>query len=127
MFSEAQTCWGYNMGSSKGGGTEAPPPQVQQGSEDNTAAMMALMQMSMMQNAQNQQQQQQRPNTPNVPQARQAPTIDWTEKQDQLAAKAKADYASDSSKRKGRENTILTGSLLDEEEVETTTSVLSGS
>lgn len=48
------------------------------------------------------------------------PPIDWTEKQQQLAAKVKADYSLDQTRRKGIADSIHTSPLLDDEDAETT-------
>ena len=63
---------------------------------------------------------------PTLPEAYRDPEIDWTEKQQQLSAKAKADYNLDTALRKGRMDTILTSPLLDDEEANVGGSVLSG-
>ena len=107
------------------------------GGSDNSAAMMQMME------SMSSQQQQQVPHAPQMPQMQQQmpqqppmmemPSIvepldiDWTEKQDQLKAKAKADFNLDKARKKGRMETVLTSPLLDDEEVDVTSSILSGS
>jgi hypothetical protein len=59
-----------------------------------------------------------------IPEVYREPSIDWTEKQNQLAAKAKADYNLDQTRQKGRADTVLTSPILDEDEVKTTGSIL---
>lgn len=67
------------------------------------------------------------PELPPTPQVYKAPEIDWTEKNKQLAAKAKAEFGVDKARRKGRSDTILTSPLLDDEETTTTSSLLTAS
>lgn len=61
-----------------------------------------------------------------LPAIQQPLDIDWTEQQAQLASKMKADYNIDQTRRKSRQDTVLTSPLLDEEDAETTTSLLEG-
>lgn len=115
----------------KGGGDSAPPPmpmQPQDNSGETMAMMMGMMEamsansMAMMHQAQAPQ----LPPMPQIPEIAREPVIDWTEKQAQLAAKAKADYNIDQTRRKGRSDTILTSPLLDEDDATVTGSVLAG-
>ena len=62
-----------------------------------------------------------------APEVVKAKSIDWTEKQDQLRSRTKADYTAQRTKAKGRADTVLTGSLLDEEGAETTSILAGGS
>ena len=61
-----------------------------------------------------------------MPEVYRNPIIDWTEQQDQLAQKSKADYHLEQLRRKGRGDTILTSPLLDDEDVDVTGSILTG-
>lgn len=63
---------------------------------------------------------------PEMPAAYRNPEIDWTEAQGQLSQKAKADYHLDQMRRKGRQDTVLTSPLLDDEDVDVTGSILTG-
>lgn len=83
---------------------------AQQAAAQQQADMMATMNMSM----------------PELPAVERDPIIDWTEQQAQLANKAKADYNLDQARRRGRQDTILTSPLLDEEDPELGGSVLTG-
>lgn len=127
--------WGYNMGwGGKGGGDSAPTqamPVQQQQQQDYTPmieAMMGMMEgMQMAQMGMMQQMSSQMPELPSVPDMPvidKTPTIDWTEKQDQLLAKTRADYNVDEARRKGVADTVLTSPLLDEEDAFVTGSVL---
>ena len=118
----------------KGGGDSAPPPMPTQQPQDNSgeimAAMMGMMEMmnasSMSMMHQAQAQPPQLPPMPQVPEIARQPVVDWTDKQEQLAAKAKADYNVEQARRKGRSETILTSPLLDEDDATVTGSVLAG-
>ena len=70
------------------------------------------------------------PDTPallDMPTVERGPDIDWTEKQNQLASKARADFNLDAARRKGVTDTIHTSPLLDEEEANTSGSIIAGS
>lgn len=106
------------MGSKTPSATAAPPEPPAQ---DTQMLEMMNMMMGMMGSMQ------QAPIPPQIPQTPtiyRGPEIDWTEKNQQLAAKARADFKSDSAKKKGRKSTILTSPLLDEESPDTTESLL---
>ena len=53
--------------------------------------------------------------------------VDWTEVQNKIASKSKADYALEQARKVGRSDTILTSPLLDDQEAETTSNSLIGS
>jgi hypothetical protein len=53
--------------------------------------------------------------------------IDWTEKNSQLANKARADFHSSQASKKGRLDTVLTSPLADDDDVDVTQSLLTGS
>lgn len=102
---------------------EAPPAPVMPPMQDNTVIIEQMMGMmgAMMQNMP------QPPAQLPVPEVHAAPKMDWRERQDQLQAKARADYTNDRSRAKGRQDTVLTSPLLDDEETTTTTkSLISG-
>ena len=82
--------------------------QAQMAAQQQQADMMATMNMNM----------------PSLPEAVRDPIIDWTEQQEKLSNKARADYSLDQARRKGRQDTILTSPLLDDEEPNITGSVL---
>lgn len=67
------------------------------------------------------------PSMLDMPTVQRDPEIDWEEKQDQLSAKARADYNRDEMLRKGRTDTIHTSPLLDEEDATVTGSIIAGS
>ncbi len=100
----------------------------------DSSAMMAMMQAM--------QSQQSGVETPHMPEAPHMPAapeplklpeiqkpleIDWTEQNDQLSAKARADFHNDQTSKKGRLDTVLTSPLLDDDEVDVTQSLLKGS
>lgn len=119
----------FSWGDKGGGGGQMPPPIPQQQPHDNTGAMMEMM-MGMMAaagsaSAHAASQPPPLPAMPSIPTAAKPLLIDWTDKQAQLAAKAKADYGVSSARRKGRMDTVKTGSLLDEEEASVTDTLLS--
>ena len=119
-------------------GSSSPPPQMPP-MQDNSGieAMMAQFENMMMgamgSIAQSQQaatemmMQIQAPQLPQAPVPSRVNDIDWTEKQDQLKSKMKADYNIDQARRKGRTGTVLSSPLLDEEDATTTGSVLASS
>ena len=88
--------------------------------QESTAALMEQMMSMQMQTPQ-------LPPIPDiqVPEVERDPEIDWTEKQEQLASRMRADYALEAD-RKGRMETILTSPLLDEEDASVSGSVLAG-
>ena len=55
------------------------------------------------------------PTIPESPEVIADPTIDFSEKQKELANKVRADYKDDQSRKRTRSSTILTSPLLDEE------------
>lgn len=112
-----------------GKGSKTPdPPAV-----DNTAPQQNLDQTYQMMAAMMQQQNQVMqamanqppPILPQAPPIVNAVDVDWTEKNKQLAEKARADYNLEKARQKGRTDTILTSPLLDEEQP-LTTSLLTG-
>lgn len=89
--------------------------------EDNDSATMMMM-YEMMMNQQAMQNAANRPQPLQMPEIQKSTDIDWSEQNKILAAKAKADYTMNQSKKKGIPDTIHTSPLLDEE---TTTNVAS--
>lgn len=59
-----------------------------------------------------------------MPKINTTPKVDWKERQEQLAAKMKADYVDEESRKHGRRSTISTSFLADEEEPNTTVTPL---
>lgn len=132
----------------KGGGGAAPPPvtmpqmdtsgieaYIMQMDSMMTGMMGSLMesqmmqQEAMMQNAQQQQESmlmQMNASLPGLPDAVRDPLIDFSEQQERINNKARADYNLDQARRKGRQDTILTSPLLDDEDANITGSVLAG-
>lgn len=97
-----------------GGGKNTPeaPPAVEPAGMD-MSVMMQMMQgmMGMMGSMQPPPM----PQVPEAPEVEKEEEIDWTERNKQLAAKAKADWTEDEKRKKGRNDTILTSPLLDEQ------------
>ena len=128
----------------KGGGDNYAPPPPQM--PDYSGEMMAMMGMmsemmggimegmaaqtaQMMEQAGAQQEQMfasMQANMPGLPEAYRDPVIDFSEQQDKIASKAKADYHLDELRRKGVADTVLTSPLLDEEDPELGGSILTG-
>ena len=112
---------------SKGGSNPSPPAQTSQdrygpepGSGPADIDMLALFaaMTEMMQSAPA------APGLPPVPDVYRSPSIDWTEKNKRLAAKAKGDYKADLARQKGRTDTIATSSLLNGVVPDTTESLV---
>ena len=105
-------------------GSSAPlPPQQEDDSSTMMMMMMAQMMGKMMEAGS--MQQPQMPPQLQMPDVQTVENIDWTERTQQLAAKTKADYASQNARRKGHADTIHTSPLLDDEEVTTTQNLIS--
>jgi len=107
-----------------GKGSEAAPPptyqpQLQSSGGTDTEMMQMMMQMMAAQAAMAAMAAMP-PAMPEVPPIYTDPKINWEDKVSQLNQKMKADYAADRRKKKGLSDTVLTGSLLDEEEPVTT-------
>ena len=91
--------------------TTAPPALDPAGNDE---AMLAMMQSMMSMPAM------QAPTTPTVPDApalERTPEVDWSERHEELAARAKADFKNDQSRKKGRSATVHTSPLAEEDEV----------
>ena len=101
----------------------APPPPDTSGQEAVLMQMMQAMMAIALAGQHNAFAAPPPPQLPPIPEIVRDPIIDWTEKNQEIANKARADFELDQSRRKGREDTILTSPLLDEQEV-TTTSLL---
>jgi BRCT domain type II-containing protein len=103
---------------------QASPPDVKP--VDNTALLEQINQMeqTIATLEATQASQYQQPMLMPMPTASTTPQVDWKERQEQLAAKMKADYVSEESKRHGRRSTISTSFLADEEEPNTTVTPL---
>lgn len=102
----------------KGSKSSAPAPMQQQ--QDDNMGMYQAMLMTMMMNQANQQP----PPMIQMPEVQKTQRIDYTEKQDQLSQKAKADYMAEQNKRKRFVDMTHTSYLLDDEEPTTTQTVL---
>lgn len=113
----------------KGGSTVVEQPQVtdNSGVEAAAGALGTMMQMNAMM-TQQMMQQQNMAQLRSIPEVKKAPEVDWGEKQNQLASKAKATYGLDQARRVGRVDTIHTSPLLDDDDEgpKTTESVLAG-
>lgn len=103
------------------------------GGSGNAEAMMQMMQTMQSQQSVETPHMAATPQMPETPAALQMPEIitpteiDWTEQNEQLAAKARADYKSDLASKKGRLDTVLTSPLLDDDETDVSQSLLTGS
>jgi len=87
-----------------------PPPQPDLAQNDALIAQMfALVAASA--------EAPQPPPLPSLPEIKRDPITNWTEKNNELMSKARADYADDTKSRKGRTQTILTSPLLDDEDI----------
>ena len=116
------------------GGDSAPPPAMPapQQPHDQTGAIMEMMMgmMSSMASSNAASMEALSNSMPNVPAMPTIPTpakpllIDWTEQQNQLAAKAKADYNVEQAQRRGAAQTVLSSPLGDEDDVMVSGSIL---
>jgi len=61
-----------------------------------------------------------------LPEVARTPEVDWSARQSEILAKARADYRTEVASQKGRRSTVRTGSALDDKDPETTTSLLVG-
>lgn len=105
------------------GDTTEPPDISQQGTATGSEQQM-MMFMEMMKMMAMQQQQQQGPEQPtvaNAPAVKTTKPVDWSEKVQELSAKAAVDYENDQRNKHGRSDTIHTSPLLDEDDDVTTT------
>lgn len=109
------------MGGKSSGAATPPPAMPMMPQQDNSEEMMAFM--TMMMQAMNSMPQ--APAVPTTPTIQKEAPIDWAEKHDMLTQKMKAEYTLDQARRKGRQNTVYTSPLLDEEEANTT-SIMAG-
>ena len=105
------------------------PPAVDNSGMEQQLAMMqeamgAMMEFSMSSMEQVTAMANQPPPMPEIPQIMREPIIDWAEKNAQLKAKSKADFGVDSARRKGRQDTIVTSPLLDDDETNVTPSLI---
>jgi hypothetical protein len=107
-------------GSGSSGSSTMPAPQ----NNDNSMLLMAMM-AKMMGGMMESMQQPQPPPSIQMPEVRKVEDIDWSEKQAQLASKAKADYMTEQRKRKGVMDTVHTSPLLDDEEPTVTQNLIS--
>lgn len=105
----------------KSGNTSPAPPAYTPPPPNNDEIMMQYMNsiMSMQAGMASQ-----IPQLPPTPEIERDPIINWAEKNEELIAKSKADYNVDKARRKGRFDTILTSPLLDDEDPETTASLI---
>ena len=94
-------------------------PAVQRPQQDDNMAMYQAMLMAMMSSQQNAMNQPPPPFP--MPTIQETKKINFSEKIDQLNAKAKADYGADQAKRKRFSDMVHTSYLLDDEEPVTTT------
>jgi len=117
------------MGGGKGGNNQVQPPQQQFDTSAQEAALQAqmasfaaLQQQSMMmaQQAAMQAANAPLPEIPPAPEPIKSPVEDWAKRREELANKIKADYTLDKKRRKGRQDTIATSPLLDEQDPNTT-------
>jgi len=108
----------------KGGKAPAPPP-VTKSPEPDLGPMLAMMQQMIGVMGQ---QQPLPPQLPPLPEIQKVIPIDFGERIEGLRERMSASFNAAQSKQKGRSDTVLTSSLLDEEDdVTTNSSLLSGS
>lgn len=67
------------------------------------------------------------PQLPTPPEVFREPEVNWKERQEQLASRARADYTKEKRRKKGRKSTISTSPLIEDEQVATTGSLVTGS
>lgn len=114
----------------KGAPQEDPPISVDWGNNDQVQAdkqaeMMNMMMQSMMMMSAAASAPAP-PAMPALPAIAETLDIDWTERIAGLSQKMKADYGVERARRHGRQATVLSSPLLDEESADTTQSVLVG-
>jgi hypothetical protein len=66
------------------------------------------------------------PIIPETPEVKRTREVDWKKRTDELGAKAKADFENDQAGKKGRQSTVHTSPLLDEEAEDQNDSILAG-
>lgn len=106
-----------------GKGDSAPDANVQ---DVDLSSAMSMMQGMQSQNAEMQAALNSQPDMSTLPTTSTVESVDWTEKNKELAARAKADYGLEKAQKVGRLDTVMTSPLLDDEETSTTKSVLGG-
>lgn len=107
-----------------GGKGSTPQLPVMPQQDNSMMESMMQMMMAMMNNIPREM-----PEAPKVeppPDIKKVEPIDWSEAQQSLAEKVRADYSSDQDKKYGIEDTTYTSPLLDDEET-TTQNVILGS
>lgn len=103
-------------------GKAPDPPEVDNSQNEALLAMMAQQaqivpaMMSGMMSSMSQVMSQMNNDPIIPPTVYRAPEVDWSEQQEQLAAKVRADYNVEEARRRTRSDTILTSPLLDEED-----------
>jgi len=114
------------MGSSGGNKVVYTPTEQQQ--DESFQEMIAMMghMMSQQNNIFAQQMSDSQFQMPKVPEVQKTDSIDWKKENDRLKNMMSAEYNLDRARRKGRMDTIHTSPLLDEDEAETTRSLLKG-
>lgn len=99
------------MGGKSGG---SPPPTTV---PDNSSNQMELMgAMFQMMQAQASAMPPASPELPAAPEIKRNEPVDWTQRQTDLASKARADYKSEQDRKHGRQETIHTSPLDDDED-----------
>ena len=93
-----------------GKSSPTPPPAVEPQAGLDMTAMMGMFQQMMAGMPQ-----MAPPEIPDAPPVEADPVIDWTEQQAELAKQVRSDYEDETSRKRGRADTILTSPLLDEE------------
>ncbi len=113
------------MGGGKGGNNTPPPQQVDTSAQQTMlaqqmASLAALQQQSQMLAQQQAASLTQFPEIPPAPEPIKSPVADWAKRREELAQKVKADYNLSKKRKKGRQDTIATSPLLDDQDATTT-------
>ena len=108
----------------KGGSAPPPPPPPDTGMQQDQMMQMMQVMMAMSQSAGANAPA--APELPPIPEVIRETPIDWVKKHEELQEKMSSTYKDAQKKRRNTQDTIKTDSLLDEEEPNTTESLLAG-
>ena len=110
----------------KGGSAPPPPPPPDTGMQQDQMMQMMQVMMAMSQSAGSNAGPPAAPELPPIPEVIRETPIDWVKKHEELQEKMSSTYKDAQKKRRNTADTIKTDSLLDEEEPNTTESLLAG-
>lgn len=96
------------------------PVPASQASDESLLQMMQIMMSQVGQGAP------QPPALPDLPEVSRDVEVDWDERRERLANKARADYKNDQRRKKGRSSTIITSPLIENESPDTTSLIAAG-